>query len=173
MIAEERVSITTDNELLNLAVAALEDTTNLDFINFVDKVTDYCVENENGKVFDQWDRKTLRQLIAYHQVKGTLIVLNDSERNIAGVYMWYNSDKEDGWSFVYNWEEDKPRGDTIFMAFLFSSTTQALKKLVLKFIEKEPDCLHKSLVGSRHRHGEPTKISYKQNIFTKLLKLKD
>ena len=77
MIAEERVSITTDNELLNLAVAALEDTTNLDFINFVDKVTDYCVENENGKVFDQWDRRTLRQLVAYHQVKGTLIVLND------------------------------------------------------------------------------------------------
>lgn len=173
MIAEESVLAKTDNELLNSAVATLNDTRNLDFINFVDKVTDYCIENENGKVFDSWDRETLRQLVAYHQFKGTLIVLSNADREIAGVFMWYNCDKDDGWSFVLNWDEDNKEGDSIFMAFLFASSTSAWKKMALTFIEKEPDCLHKQLMGSRHRKGQPTKVYYTQKILSRILKTKD
>ena len=76
MITEESVLAKTDNELLNNAVATLNDTRNLEFINFVDKVTDYCIENENGKVFDSWDRETLRQLVAVSNVgKSTYVLL--------------------------------------------------------------------------------------------------
>ena len=173
MIAEESVYTTTDNELLNQAVASLNDTRNLDLINFVDKVTDYCIENENGKVFDSWNKETLRQLVAYHQFKGTLIVLSNTDREVAGVFMWYNCDKDDGWSFVLNWDEDKKEGDSIFMAFLFASSTKAWKEMLINFIKKEPDCLHKQLMGSRHRKGQPTKVYYTQKILSRILKTKD
>lgn len=173
MIAEESVYTTTDNELLNQAVATLNDSRNLDFINFVDKVTDYCIENENGKVFDDWNRETLRQLVAYHQFKGTLIVLSNADREVAGVFMWYNCNKDDGWSFVFNWEEDKKEGDAVFMAFLFASSTRAWKKMAINFIEKEPDCLCKQLIGSRHRKGQPTKVYYTNKILSRILKLKN
>jgi hypothetical protein len=173
MIAEESVYTTTDNELLNQAVATLNDSRNLDFINFVDKVTDYCIENENGKVFDDWNRETLRQLVAYHQFKGTLIVLSNADREVAGVFMWYNCNKDDGWSFVLNWEEDDKDGDAVFMAFLFASSQAAWKKMAINFIEKEPDCLHKQLIGSRHRKGQPTKVYYTNKILSRILKLKN
>ena len=173
MIAEESVYTTTDNELLNQAVAALNDTRNLDLINFVDKVTDYCIENENGKVFDSWDRETLRQLVAYHQFKGTLIVLSNTDREVAGVFMWYNCDKDADWSYVHNWVEDDKNGDAIFMAFLFASSTKAWKEMLINFIKKEPDCLHKQLIGSRHRKGRPTKVYYTQKVLSRVLKAKE
>jgi hypothetical protein len=173
MIAEEAVPTVTENKLLNRAVAALNNPYNLDLINFVDKVTEYCIENENGKVFDGWPRESLRQLIAYHQFKGTLIVLSDNDKNVVGVFMWYNCDLDDNWQFVYNWEEDDKNGNAIFLAFLFASSTAAWKRLAISFIEKEPDCLHKRLLGSRHRKGQPTKVYYTQKILTRILKLKD
>jgi len=161
-----------DNPVLNSAVAALESGNQLDFVAFVDRVVDYCIENENGKVFQDWDKETLRQLVAYHQAKGTLIVLSDKEQSIQGVFMWYNCDSDDRWSFVHNWEEDKPMGDAIFMAFLFASSLNAWKQLLLKFIEREPDCLTKKLLGVRLRRGEPTRVNYTTKLFTKILKYK-
>ena len=161
-----------DNPVLNSAVAALESGNQLDFVVFVDRVVDYCIENENGKVFQDWDRETLRQLVAYHQAKGTLIVLSDREQEIKGVFMWYNCDSDDRWSFVHNWDEDKPNGDAIFMAFLFASHLDAWKQIVLKFIEREPDCLTKKLLGVRIRKGEPTRVNYTTKLFTRILKSK-
>lgn len=162
-----------NNSILNSAVAALESGKQPTFVEFVDKVVDYCVKNENGKVFPDWDAKTLRQLVAYHQAKGTLIVLADESAEISGVFMWYNCDEDDGWSFVYNWDEDKPDGDAIFMAFLFASSTSAWKQMLLKFIEREPDVLSKKLLGVRIRKGVPTKTTYTTNLFTRILKAKD
>ena len=40
-----------NNSILNSAVAALESGKQPAFVEFVDKVVDYCVKNENGKVF--------------------------------------------------------------------------------------------------------------------------
>jgi hypothetical protein len=99
-------------------------------------------------------------------------VESDNENNIQGVFMWYNCHKDDQWSFVYNWDEDKKDGDAIFMAFLFASNTDAWKQMLLKFIEIEPDCLIKKLIGVRHRKGNPTRVEYSTKLFTKILKSK-
>jgi hypothetical protein len=63
-------------------------------------------------------------------------------------------------------------GDAIFMAFLFASNTSAWKQMLLKFIELEPDCLIKKLLGVRLRKGSPTRVKYSTKIFTKILKSK-
>lgn len=161
-----------DNPVLNSAVAALNSEAQSHFNEYVNSIVDYCIENENGKVFEDWDKETLRQLVAYHQAKGTLIALANDETNIQGVFMWYNCDSDDQWSFVYNWDKDKPNGDAIFMAFLFASSTSAWKQMLLKFIEREPDCLTKKLLGVRHRKGNPTRVEYTTKLFSKILKSK-
>lgn len=161
-----------DNPVLNSAVAALNSGAQPHFSAYVDGIVDYCIKNENGKVFEDWDRETLRQLVAYHQAKGTLIALADDETNIQGVFMWYNCNSDDQWSFVYNWNEDNRDGDAIFMAFLFASSTAAWKQTLLKFIEREPDCLTKKLLGVRHRKGNPTRVEYTTKLFSKILKAK-
>lgn len=161
-----------DNAVLNSAVAVLNSGNQPHFRAYVDKVVEYCIENENGKVFQDWDRETLCQLVAYHQAKGTLIVLADDETNIQGVFMWYNCNSDDHWSFVYNWNEDDKNGDAIFLAFLFASNTSAWKQMLLTFIEREPDCLTKKLLGVRHRKGNPTRVEYTTKIFSKILKSK-
>lgn len=161
-----------DNPVLNSAVAALNSEAQSHFNEYVNSIVDYCIENENGKVFEDWDKETLRQLVAYHQAKGTLIALANDETNIQGVFMWYNCDSDDQWSFVYNWDKDKPNGDAIFMAFLFASSTSAWKQMLLKFIEREPDCLTKKLLGVRHRKGNPTRVKYTTKLFSKILKSK-
>lgn len=161
-----------DNAVLNSAVATLNSGKQPHFNAYVDSIVDYCIKNENGKVFQDWDKDTLRQLVAYHQAKGTLIALADDETNIHGVFMWYNCNSDDHWSFVYNWNEDNPNGDAIFMAFLFASNTPAWKQMLLKFIEREPDCLTKKLLGVRHRKGNPTRVEYTTKLFSKILKSK-
>ena len=161
-----------DNPILNSAVAALNSEKQPHFAAYVDRIVDYCIENENGKVFEDWDRETLRQLVAYHQAKETIIALWDNENNLQGVFMWYNCNEDDQWSFVYNWDEDKKDGDAIFMAFLFASNTSAWKQMVLKFIQIEPDCLTKKLLGVRLRKGSPTRVKYSTKIFAKILKSK-
>lgn len=165
--------IEVDNSILNSAVAALNSGEQPKFTEFVDKVTAYCLENENGKVFKDWDRDVIRQLVAYHQAKGTLIVVANSDTEIKGVFMWYNCDSDDQWSFVYNWDEDKPKGDAIFLAFLFGSDPSAMKEMLLKFIQYEPDCLTKELLGVRYRKGNPTRIKYTTKLFSKILKAKE
>jgi hypothetical protein len=161
-----------DNPVLNSAVAALNSGNQPHFVSFVDKVVAYCKEHENGKVLDGWEDEALRSLIAYHQAKGTLVVMSDDEADIQGVFMWYNCDADDGWSFVYNWNEDAPDGDAIFMAFLYASSTSAWKQMLLKFIEREPDCLTKKLLGVRYRQGNPTRVEYTTKLFSKILKAK-
>jgi hypothetical protein len=58
------------------------------------------------------------------------------------------------------------------MAFLFASNMDAWKQMVLKFIELEPDCLIKKLIGVRHRKGSPTRVEYSTKLFSKILKSK-
>jgi hypothetical protein len=136
----------------------------------VKKITKYCREKENGKVFPQEEEATINTIIFYHITKNTIITVKDKDENIIGVVMWYNCDYEDGWDFVLNWEEDKKDGDTVFIAFLFAENRKVLKKLTADLIEKEPDVLTKKLIGIRQRRGIPTKIDLSVKYFNKLLK---
>jgi len=136
----------------------------------VKKITKYCREKENGKVFPQEEEATINTIIFYHITKNTIITVKDKDGNIIGVVMWYNCDYEDGWDFVLNWEEDKKDGDTVFIAFLFAENRKVLKELTANLIEKEPDVLTKKLIGIRQRRGIPTKIDLSVKYFNKLLK---
>lgn len=136
----------------------------------VKKITKYCREKENGKVFPQEEEATIHTIIFYHITKNTIITVKDNDGNVIGVVMWYNCDYEDGWDFVLNWEEDKKDGDTVFIAFLFAENRKVLKKLTADLIEKEPDVLTKKLIGIRQRRGIPTKIDLSVKYFNKLLR---
>jgi len=133
-------------------------------------IVGYCIRRENGKVFEGWDEETIESMVTYHGTKQTLITMYDEDGEIQGVLMWYNCNYEDGWDFVMDWEEDDLDGDTIFIAFLFASDTEALKKMTLKLIEKEPDVLTKKLVTLRYRNGAPTKVDMTTKYFNKILK---
>lgn len=162
-----------NNPLLNKAVALLHLGEEPEFTSFVDKVRDYCISRENGKVFDEWNQETIRQLVAYHYLKGTLIVLADESMEIQGVFMWYNCDNDYTWNFVKNWEPDNPEGDSVFLAFLFADSTQVWKQIVFKLIEREPDVIHKKLIGCRERSGKPTRVDYPNKFLSRILKAKD
>lgn len=162
-----------DNPVLNSAVAALHSGNQPHFVAFVDKVVSFCKEHENGKVLENWGEESLRQLVAYHQAKGTLIVLCDDEANVQAVGMWYNCDEHDDWSMIQNWSADKKDGNAVFMAFLYATSTAAFKRIILQFIEREPDILWKKLIGVRQRNGVPTRTEYTAKLFSKILKAKD
>lgn len=163
------------NLLASQVALALERGKQTEALAFVDSVLDYCSEHENGKVFQSWDENIIRAIIAYHLAKKTLIVEYDDNGNIAGVFMWYLCDESDGWEFVKDWHPDKPNGDSVFLAFLFSSSTRAFKNLTLRLIAQEPDVLTKKLLGMRHRQQEENarRVTYTTKLFNKILKLKD
>jgi hypothetical protein len=50
-----------DNPVLNSAVAALNSEAQPHFSAYVDKIVEYCIENENGKVFEGWGKENLRR----------------------------------------------------------------------------------------------------------------
>jgi hypothetical protein len=133
----------------------------------------WIIALENGKVLQGWDKDALRQLVAYHQAKGTLIVLSDDQANIQAVGMWYNCDENDDWSMIQNWSADAKNGNAVFMAFLYANSTSAFKQVILKFIEREPDILWKKLIGVRYRKGVPTRTEYTAKLFSKILKSKE
>lgn len=159
--------------MLTQAVALLYSEEKPEFASYVNKVTEYCIDNENGKVFDEWNEETIRQLVAYHLLKDTLVVMADEDHKVQGVFMWYNCNNDYTWDFVKEWKEDVKDGDSIFMAFLFASNSKAFKEMVLRFIMKEPDVLHKKLIGVRERNGCPVRVDYSQKLLARLLKLKD
>lgn len=167
------IKMEVDNPVLESAVSALHSGNQPHFVSFVDKVVSFCKEHENGKVLENWEDESLRSLVAYHQAKGTLIVLCDDEANIQGVFMWYNCNAADGWDFVHDWKKDNPDGDAIFMAFLYGASPNVMKQIVLKFIEREPDCLTKQLLGVRYRNNAPTRVEYTKKLFSKILKAKE
>lgn len=161
-----------DNQLAYAVALAIEKNNQVEMINLVDRVTDYCIENENGEVFDGWDREIIRIMIAYHIAKDTCIIDIGEDGTIHGVVMWYNCNSSDGWNFVKNWEMDRPYGDAIFIAFLFSDGPDSLKKLCANFIVREPSALRKQIIGLRYRKGVPHKVKYRNSVFKKVLNLK-
>ena len=85
------------NPLLQSVQIALQNATQKEAIDFINKVVDFCVEHENGKVFPGWPEELIRLLVGYHMAKDTFIVEQDEEGNITGVGMWYNCDENADW----------------------------------------------------------------------------
>jgi len=159
------------NPLLESVQLALQNATQKEALVYIDKVVDFCIEKENGKVLDGWPRDLIQLLVAYHMAKDTFIAEQDAEGNILGVFMWYNCDEDDDWFFVQNWEADKEDGNSIFMAFLFAEDNQSFKKLTHNFITQCPEVMEKKLLGIRYRKGNPTRVVYSTALFNKILRI--
>ena len=159
------------NPLLQSVQLALQNATQKEALVYIDKVVDFCIEKENGKVLHGWPRDLIQLLVAYHMAKDTITTEQDEEGNILGVLMWYNCDEDDDWFFVQNWEADREDGNSIFMAFLFAEDNQSFKKMTHNFIVKCPEVMHKKLLGIRHRRGIPTRVEYSTKLFNKILSI--
>ena len=160
-----------NNHLLQSVQLALHNGSQAEAIELIDKVVDFCIEHENGKVLDGWPRDLIQILVAYHMAKDTILIDAGKDEEIQGVYMWYNCNEDDDWSFVQNWLPDPEDGDSIFMAFLYASNNEAFKRLTVNFILKCPEVTTKKLLGIRHRQGYPTRITYTHKLFNKILEV--
>jgi hypothetical protein len=159
------------NPLLQSVQIALQNATQKEAIAFIDKVVDFCIEHENGRVLEGWPEDRMQLLIAYHMAKHTFLFEQDEEGNIQGVFMWYNCNEDDGWPFVQNWEADDPEGNAIFMAFLFAESTDTFKRITQNFIIKCPEVMQKKLLGVRYRNQKPTKVQYTPKLFNRILSI--
>ena len=137
--------------------------------NEVQKITKYCIDRENGKVFRNETEETIQTIVFYHIAKNTIIVEKDEDNNVKGVFMWYNCDYDDGWDFICNWEEDKPEGDTILIAYFFADNIKYIKRGIEKLLQKEPNVLTKKLTGYRLRQFNPQKVDFPNRVFDKFL----
>ena len=157
------------NRLLQSVQVALESRTQRDALLAMDEIVDFCLEHENGKVFDGWDKELIRLMVAYHWAKKTIIVHYNDDDDIQGVFMWYNCNEDDGWDFINNWEADREDGDSIFLAFLFAEGKNAFKELTQDFLSRCPEALEKKKLGIRPRNGSPTRVKYDNRLFKKIL----
>ena len=161
------------NPLLQSVQLALQNATQREALVFIDKVVDFCIEKENAKVLEGWDRDTVRLLVSYNMAKGTFLCTESEDAEITGVLMWYNCNYDDKWDFLEGWYPDDKNGDTIFLAFMWSSNTKDFKKLIMNLIVTEPTVLSKKLTSLRTKKKQPTKIDYSTKVFAKILTLKD
>ena len=157
------------NRLLQSVQVALENRTQKDAILAMDEVVDFCIQHENGKVFQDWDKELIRLMVAYHWAKQTLIVHYNEDTSVRGVFMWYNCNEDDGWEFINNWEADREDGDSIFLAFLFAEGKDAFKELTQDFLLRCPEALEKNKISIRYRSGFPKRVNYDNRLFKKIL----
>ena len=157
------------NPLLQSVQIALQNATQKEAIDFINKVLNFCIEHENGKVLAGWPEDRIQLLIAYHLAKHTFLFEQDEEGNIQGVFMWYNCNEDDGWEFINNWEADREDGDSIFLAFLFADGEGAFKDITRDFLSRCPEVLEKNKIAIRPRGGLPTRINYTNKFFKKIL----
>jgi len=157
------------NRLLQSVQVTLKNRTQRDFLLAMDEIVDFCLEHENGKVFDGWDKELIRLMVAYHWAKKTIIVHYNDEDNIQGVFMWYNCNEDDEWEFINGWEADREDGDSIFLAFLFAKEKDSLKKMTKNFLARCPEVLEKNKISIRQKNGVPTRVNYDNRLFKKIL----
>jgi hypothetical protein len=160
------------NPLLQSVILALQSGDQKEAIAEIDRVTEFCVKNEDEKVFGGWGRDIIRLLVAYHWAKGTLLV-HETAGEVDGMFMWYRCNESDDWSFIHEWMPDRPEGDSLFLAFLMASSSRSFRELVLNFLATEPAVFTHKLFGSRLRNGKSTRIVYTPKLFQKLLTIKE
>ena len=83
------------NPLLQSVQIALQNAEQKEAIAFIDKVVDFCIEMENGKVLDGATRDYIQTLVAYHIAKDTITSEIDASGNISGIFMWYNCNEDE------------------------------------------------------------------------------
>ena len=159
------------NNLLQSVQLALHNGSQAEAIAFIDKVVDFCIKMENGKVLDGWPRDLIQLLVAYHMAKNTFIVEQNEDGKIVGVFMWYNCNEDDDWFFIQNWTPDQEDGDAIFLAFIFAENNTAFKGITRQFIAMCPEFAEKKLISIRQKKGIPTRVSYSSNLFNKILSI--
>ena len=157
------------NPILQSVQVALQNGTQAEAIAEIDKIVDFCIEHENGKVLDGWSRELIQLLVAYHMAKDTLIVDYDDADNVIGMGMWYYCNEDDDWFFIQNWEPDDKDGDAIFIGFLHALDSSTFKNITRNFLFRCPDALHKKLIMMRHRGGSPTRVEHTRKLFNKIL----
>jgi len=159
------------NPLLQSVQIALKNAEQKEAIDFINKVVEFCIEHENGKVLSGWPEDRIQLLVAYHMAKNTFIFEQDEEGNIQGVFMWYNCNEDADWNLVKDWKSDNSEGNAIFMAFLFADSTETFKKMTNDFIIKCPEVMQKQLLGIRYRNQKPTKVEYTPKLFNRILSI--
>ena len=157
------------NPLLQSVQLALQNATQKEALVYIDKVVDFCIEKENGKVLDGWPRDLIQLLVAYHMAKDTLIVEQDKDDNVLGVGMWYNCNEDADWFFIQNWEPDTKDSNAVFIGFLHAASKCLFKKMTYKFLSICPGPLNKKVIMMRHRNGHPTRIESSYRLFNKIL----
>ncbi len=143
------------NPLLQSVQIALQNAEQKEAIAFIDKVVDFCIAMENGKVLDGWPRDLIQLLVAYHMAKDTFIVEQDEDGKILGVFMWYNCDEDDDWFFIQNWTPDREDGNAIFLAFIFAENNTAFKGITRQFIAMCSKFAEKKLISIRQKKRHP------------------
>ena len=161
------------NQLLQSVLLSLESGKQKSIIAFVEDVVAFMCNEKNNSVLDDWEPEALRQLVAYHLAKGTLIVSSDGEGNIAGVLMWYRCNDTDDWSMITEWKEDRTQYNALFLAFLYADSKKAFQEMARRVMQMEPEWESKSLIGLRAKNGnQPTRMDYPKTLFKKILQLK-
>ena len=160
------------NPLLQSVLLALQSGEQKTYIRFIEDVVSFICNEKNNEVLDDWEPEALRQLVAYHLAKGTLIVGADEEGEINSCLMWYRCNEDDDWSIVTDWKEDKSNGNALFLAFLYADTKEAFKYLTRRLMQMEPNWEQKALIGLRSKNGnQPTRMDYPKTLFKKILQL--
>ena len=159
------------NPLLQSVQLALQSNTQKDALRLIDEIVEFCVKHENGKVLGEAEEDVIRLIVAYHWAKKTLYTKFNESGELEAVFMWYHCDEDDDWNFVTDWEPDKEDGDSIYLAFLYTSSTEAFRDGAKGFLEQCPQALNKKLFGIRRRRGIPRRVNYTQKLFKKILEL--
>ncbi len=157
------------NPLLQSVQVALQNAEQKEAISFIDKVVDFCIEHENGKVLAGWPEDLMQLLVAYHIAKDTFIVEQNDDGDITALGMWYNCDEDSDWSFIENWEPDNKDSNGIFIGFLHATSTDLFKKITKKFLEVCPEAMQKKLIMMRHRSGAIKRVKSNHRLFNKIL----
>ena len=156
------------NPILQSVQIAIKDGTQVEAIAYIDKLVDFCIANENGRVLPNWSRELIQLLVAYHMAKDTIIVEQDTNDEVEGLVMWYNCDEDADESLINQWEPDKKEGNAIFIGFLNAINTSAFKSMNRKFLALCPEAMHKKIIMMRHRLGVPTRVQSTHKLFTKI-----
>tara|TARA_R110000772_G_scaffold85176_1_gene179220 strand:+ start:78 stop:560 length:483 start_codon:yes stop_codon:yes gene_type:complete len=157
------------NPLLQSVQVALQNAEQKEAIDFINKVVDFCIEHENGKVLAGWPEDLIQLLIAYHIAKGTFVVKQDERGEIEGLCMWYNCDEKADYSFIDNWEMDDKDAGGILIGFLHATNTEVLKEITRKGLEVCPEAMQKKLIMMRHRSGAMKRVESNYKLFNKIL----
>ena len=133
-----------------------------------DQLYGFTTANENNAyVLDHFEPSVVKTLIAYHYLKKTLIY-HTSEGAVDGLLMWYRCNEQWDWDDIVEWTPDDPNGNCYFLAFVWAKGN-ALRRMTLELIDRQPEVIRGRLFGCRERHNGPRVVEYDQRLLVKIL----